>query len=123
MVLMRNRDGVNRVMMNFLDTHDAPRFITEIDGDRDKFLAALAMSTVYMGAKSIYYGTELGLEAGKDPDCRRAFPWDNLDKNKELLDKIREILLIKNHPAIKNGKIKIYRRENILIIERFDHEN
>lgn len=123
MVLMRNRDAVNRMMMNFLDTHDTPRFITEIDGDRDKFLAALAMSTVYMGANSIYYGTELGLEGGKDPDCRRAFPWDDLDKKKELVDKIREILAIKNHPAIKNGKIKIYSKENILIIERFDHEN
>ncbi len=123
MVLMRNRDAVNRMMMNFLDTHDTPRFITEIDGDRDKFLAALAMSTVYMGANSIYYGTELGLEGGKDPDCRRAFPWEDLDKKKELVDKIREILAIKNHPAIKNGKIKIYSKENILIIERFDHEN
>lgn len=122
MVLMRNRDAVNRVMMNFLDTHDTPRFITEIDGDRDKFLVALAMSIVYMGANSIYYGTELGLEGGKDPDCRRAFPWDNLVKKKELVDKIREILAIKNHPAIKNGKIKIYSKENILIIERFDDE-
>ena len=123
MVIMRNRDLVNRMMMNFLDTHDTPRFITEIGGDRDKFLAALAMSTVYMGANSIYYGTELALEGGKDPDCRRAFPWDKLDEKKELVDKIREILAIKNHPAIKNGKIKIYSRENILIIERFDGEN
>lgn len=123
MVIMRNRDAANRMMLNFLDTHDTPRFITEIEGNRDKFLAALAMSTIYMGANSIYYGTETLLEGGKDPDCRRGFPWDKLNKNKELTEKIKEILAIKKHPAIKNGSIKIYSKENILIIERFDDEN
>lgn len=123
MVIMRNRDAANRMMLNFLDTHDTPRFITEIEGNRNKFLAALAMSAIYMGANSIYYGTETILEGGKDPDCRRAFPWDKLDENKELTEKIKEILAIKKHPAIKNGSIKIFSMENILIIERFDDES
>ena len=123
MVMMRNRDAANRMMLNFLDTHDTPRFITEIEGSRDKFLAALAMSTIYMGANSIYYGTETLLEGGKDPDCRRAFPWDKLDENKEFTEKIKKILAIKKHPAIKNGSIEIFSMENILIIERFDDEN
>lgn len=123
MVMMRNKDAANRMMLNFLDTHDTPRFITEIKGDRDKFLAALAMSTVYMGANSIYYGTEITLEGDKDPDCRRAFPWENLDQEKPFTEKIKEILGVKNHPAVKNGSIKIYSKENILRIERFDIKN
>lgn len=81
------------------------------------------MSTIYMGANSIYYGTETLLEGGKDPDCRRAFPWDKLDENKEFTEKIKKILAIKKHPAIKNGSIEIFSMENILIIERFDDEN
>lgn len=120
MVMMRNKDAANRMMLNFLDTHDTPRFITEIKGDRDKFLAALAMSTVYMGANSIYYGTEIALEGGKDPDCRRAFPWERLDQEKSFTEKIKEILGVKNHPAVKNGSIKIYSEKNILRIERFN---
>jgi len=123
MVMMRNKDAANRMMLNFLDTHDTPRFITEIKGDRDKFLAALAMSTVYMGANSIYYGTEITLEGDKDPDCRRAFPWENLDQEKPFTEKIKEILGVKNHPAVKSGSIKIYSKENILRIERFDRKN
>lgn len=123
MVMMRNRDAANRMMLNFLDTHDTPRFITEIGCDRDKFLAALAMSTIYMGANSIYYGTEIALEGGKDPDCRRGFPWEKLDQEKLLTEKIKEILRVKKHPTIKNGSIKIYSKENILIMERFDEEN
>lgn len=90
MVMMRNRDAANRMMLNFLNTHDTPRFITEIEGSRDKFLAGLAMSTVYMGANSIYYGTETFLEGGKDPDCRRGFLWDKLDEIKNLQKKSKK---------------------------------
>lgn len=122
MVIMRNRDQANRMMLNFLDTHDTPRFITEIGGSRDKLLAALALSVVYMGANSLYYGTEVGLEGKGDPDCRRAFPWEKLEENKDLLEKIKEILAIKKHQTIKNGKIKIYSHKDLLLLERFDQE-
>lgn len=122
MVMMRNRDQANRMMLNFLDTHDTPRFITEIGGSRDKLLAALALSVVYMGANSVYYGTEVGLEGGSDPDCRRAFPWENLEENKTYIEKVKEILAIKNHQTIKDGKIKIYSRNGLLIVERFTKE-
>lgn len=122
MVIMRNREQANRMMLNFLDTHDTPRFITEIGGSRDKLLAALSLSVVYMGANSLYYGTEIGLEGKGDPDCRRAFPWGKLDENKDLLENIKEILVIKKHQAIKNGGIKIYSEDGLLIVNRFTKE-
>ena len=123
MILMRNRDAANRMMLNFLDTHDTPRFITEIGGSLDKTLAALALSVVYMGANSLYYGTEVGLEGKGDPDCRRTFPWEKIDEKQDLLEKIKEILAVKKHETIKNGGIKIYSEEDLLILERFVNEN
>ena len=123
MVMMRNRDQANSMMLNFLDTHDTPRFITEIGGSVDKVLAALALATVYMGATCLYYGTELGLEGGADPDCRRAMPWEKLADNQELSQKIKEILKIKDHRAIRDGKIKISSKDDILFLERFDSGN
>lgn len=122
MVIMRNRDQANRMMLNFLDTHDTPRFITEIGGSKDKLLAALTLSVVYMGANSLYYGTEVGLEGGGDPDCRRTFPWENLEENKTYIEKVKEILAIKKHETIKDGDIKIYSHKALLIVERFDEE-
>ena len=119
MVMMRNRDQANRMMLNFLDTHDTPRFITEIGGSLDKLFAALALNVVYMGASCIYYGTEVGLEGKGDPDCRRAFPWDVLGKKQDFIEKIKKILAIKKHETIRNGDIKIYSKDGLLIIERF----
>ena len=75
-----------------------------------------------MGANSLYYGTEVGLEGGGDPDCRRTFPWENLEENKTYIEKVKEILAIKNHQTIKNGKIKIYSHKDLLLLERFDQE-
>lgn len=122
MILMRNRDQANRMMLNFLDTHDTPRFITEIGGSREKLLAALALSVVYMGANSLYYGTEVGLEGKGDPDCRRTFPWDKLDEEKDFLEKTKEIMAIKKHQTIKNGNIRISSEGDLLLVERFTKE-
>lgn len=36
-------------------------------------LAATLLIT-YIGVPSIYYGDEVGLSGGNDPDCRRCFP-------------------------------------------------
>lgn len=122
MILMRNRDQANRMMLNFLDTHDTPRFITEIGGSREKLLAALALSVVYMGANSLYYGTEVGLEGKGDPDCRRTFPWDKLDEEQDFLEKTKEIMAIKKYQTIKNGNIRISSEDDLLLVERFTKE-
>ncbi len=65
-----------RAHLNILDTHDTPRFVTAAGGDFSALHLAILMQMTLPGAPSIYYGTEVGLEGGRDPDCRRAFPWD-----------------------------------------------
>lgn len=63
---------------NLLSSHDTPRFITEAGGDWYRMRPAAIFQMTYVGAPVIYYGEELGLEGGKDPDSRRAFPWDKV---------------------------------------------
>ncbi len=63
--------------LNLLDSHDTARFLTAAGGDATAFRLASAFQMTYRGAPCIYYGNEIGLPGGPDPDCRRAFPWDN----------------------------------------------
>ena len=42
----------------------------------DQLKLALALLFFLPGAPCIYYGDEIGMLGGKDPDNRRAFPWD-----------------------------------------------
>jgi alpha-glucosidase len=62
--------------LNLLDSHDVPRFLTCVGGDVEALAAAAHGLFTYVGVPSIYYGDEVGLAGGPDPDCRRTFPWD-----------------------------------------------
>jgi glycosidase len=59
-----------------LGSHDTERLITLLSGDLDRVKLAFLLQFAYPGAPAIYYGDEVGLDGGKDPDNRRAFPWD-----------------------------------------------
>ena len=48
-------------------------------------LATLLQMTL-PGAPCLYYGDEIGLAGGNDPDCRRAFPWDETRWDHEPAD-------------------------------------
>lgn len=93
--------------MNLLDSHDTARFLS-ITGSKDALrLAALFMFT-YPGAPCIYYGDEIGLEGGKDPDCRRAFPWDEKAWDQDLLAYFRACIRIRTgNPALRTGEWRI----------------
>jgi glycosidase len=69
-------------MLNILETHDTPRYITEAGGDWYRARPAAIFQMTYQGAPSIYYGAEIGMEGGRDPDSRRAFDWKLAERMK-----------------------------------------
>ncbi len=66
-------------MMNILDSHDTPRFISQSGGDWYRLRPAAIFQMTYQGAPSIYYGSEIGMEGGADPENRRAMDWNIAD--------------------------------------------
>ncbi len=62
------------VMMNLIDSHDTIRFLTSA-GDARRLMLAAMFSMTYVGMPHIWYGDEIGMTGGKDPDCRRPFDW------------------------------------------------
>jgi len=59
-----------------LGSHDTERLYTMLGANLAKVRLAFLFQFAYPGAPAIYYGDEIGLEGGKDPDNRRAFHWD-----------------------------------------------
>jgi alpha-glucosidase len=62
--------------LNLLGSHDTPRFLTELNGDLDLMQVALSLLFTRPGVPCVYYGDEIGLQGGDDPDCRACFDWD-----------------------------------------------
>ncbi|MCL2600382.1 MAG: glycoside hydrolase family 13 protein [Treponema sp.] len=83
-VLTRYGDSHNRVGFNLLDSHDTDRALTRAKGDMRALRNAFAMLFLLPGSPCIYYGTEVGMEGGADPDCRRPMVWDAEKQDGEL---------------------------------------
>lgn len=118
---------INNVMFNLLDSHDTMRLITRSGENLDIFYQKLAVLFTLNGTACIYYGTEIALSGGYDPDCRRCMPWDNIETG-EYNDKIETIKSIislrKQYNELKNGEIRFLHYNNrILAYEKYSTEN
>ena len=68
------------VQMNLIDSHDTPRFLTQVKGNVNRLKLATLFGMTYVGAPHIYYGNEIAMEGERDPDCRRPFVWSWKDE-------------------------------------------
>jgi alpha-glucosidase len=60
---------------NLLSSHDTPRWLTLLGGDKALLRLAFTVMFSWPGVPCVYYGDEIGLQGGPDPDCRRSYPW------------------------------------------------
>jgi cyclomaltodextrinase len=94
-------------LLNLLDSHDTGRIMTLAGGDAALVVVALALLFTLPGAPCVYYGTEVGLEGGPDPDNRRGFPWDDLDAAPEILDALRSLIALRHsEPGLRSPTLE-----------------
>jgi neopullulanase len=99
---------VTNVMLDLLGSHDTPRIRTICGGDVTSIRLATLLQMTLPGAPCIYYGDEVGMEGHKDPDCRRAFPWDRARWAPGLREEVRELVwLRRRHPALRDGGLRV----------------
>ncbi|MCS7056572.1 MAG: glycoside hydrolase family 13 protein [Thermoflexales bacterium] len=100
--------NVCAVQMNLLDSHDTARFLSIAGGDVTALKLATLCQMTFPGAPSVYYGDEIGMLGGKDPDCRRAFIWDETTWNTDLRDYFKRCIeLRKRYRALRDGTLKV----------------
>ncbi|MED9903461.1 MAG: glycoside hydrolase family 13 protein [Lachnospiraceae bacterium] len=121
-LLMRNTGQVNRMMLNLLDSHDTDRFYTSVGKNKDKVLSALAVMCMFVGVPCIYYGTEILLEGGYDPDNRGCFDWNEEHWDRDFMNYVKELLGMRKESCVAAGEIRITVQDELLCIKRFDKE-
>ncbi len=113
--------------MNLLGSHDTERFLTLAGGDERRLLLAMLFGATYVGVPHIYYGDEIGMQGGPDPDCRRPFPWGTLDEpaKSALRSQVREYLAARRaHPALRRGEFHtLLAEEQIFAFARWTEED
>ncbi|MFH2203073.1 MAG: alpha amylase N-terminal ig-like domain-containing protein [Elusimicrobiota bacterium] len=98
------------VQFNLLGSHDTARIGTLFTGANAQARLKLAVlfQLTYLGAPVIYYGDEVGLKGGKDPDCRRTFPWEPERQDLELLAHYKKLIGIRRAlPELRRGEFHV----------------
>jgi neopullulanase len=92
---------------NLLGSHDTERVATLAGGDADRLRLLFCLQFLLPGVPGIYYGDEVGLTGGKDPESRAAFPWDPAAWDRSRRDLIRRLIeLRRTRPEIRRGTFK-----------------
>ncbi|MGD1920136.1 MAG: glycoside hydrolase family 13 protein [Pleurocapsa sp.] len=110
---------IQLAQLNLLDSHDTPRMITTVGKDKDSFMLSTVLLMTFPGAPSIFYGDEVGLPGGKDPDCRRVFPeaqeWDV-----EILKVYKELIALRHkYAALRTGDYKtLFADQTVYVLGR-----
>ena len=91
-------------MFNLLGSHDTERIRTIFNDNFELIELAYLIIFTFIGAPVIYYGDEVGVRGGKDPECRRAFPWDEDQWEIGLTYKIKKLIQLRRiFPALRIG--------------------
>ena len=96
------------VQLNLLSSHDAPRALTVLGGDRDALRLAHLLTASLPGAPCVYYGDEVGVTGGDDPYNRATYPWADLGGQPDttlLADFKRLIKLRHDHAVLRRGSL------------------
>jgi cyclomaltodextrinase len=93
--------------LNVLGSHDTPRVLSILGGDRAALELAVVLQATLPGAPCVYYGDEIGLEGRLDPDSRRAFPWDPARWDHGILEATRAAFRVRAaEPVLRRGGIR-----------------
>lgn len=110
---------ITLTQFNLLASHDTARLLTIAGEDLKTVELATLLLLTFPGAPSIYYGDEVGLPGGFDPDSRRTFPqpqyWNN-----DLLAYHRQLIALRHgYIALRRGNYEsIYADDSVYIFSR-----
>ena len=103
-------EGRGDIPMNLLGSHDTTRLRSQPRASWDRIRLALTLMFFLPGAPCVYYGEELGMEGGKDPDNRRSVPWEKLSQMQKepVYALVKELTEMRKSSAVlRDGKLEI----------------
>lgn len=116
-ILLSETEEVFRNNFAFCSNHDIPRAFNVCSEDGKRFDLSYLLIAFLGGNLSVYYGDEISMDGGNDPDCRRPMNWNMV--NPERLGFMEALIRMKrliSHSYLdnleyENGKMRVVRKD------------
>lgn len=103
----------------FVDNHDTPRLADAVADPEAQRLARVLQFTL-PGSPNVYYGAELGMTGGEDPEMRAPMRWDLLTVDNPWLAFTRRLIeLRRERRALRVGDLRWFDTEHLIAYERY----
>ena len=101
-----------------IDNHDIPRIATQLPDTAQRRLVQ-ALQFTLPGAPNLYYGAEVGMVGGGDPENRGPMRWDLVREDNPELVWVRQLIqLRKAHRALRVGDFRLIESQQLYAFER-----
>lgn len=113
--------GIEPLLKSWLviDNHDIPRIATQVPRVAQRRLVQ-ALQFTLPGAPNIYYGSEVGMVGGPDPENRGPMRWDLVRADNPELVWIKQLIALRTqHRALRIGNFRRVGAERLLAFERY----
>ena len=103
----------------YLDNHDTARLATALPDARQRRLAQVLQFTL-PGSPDLYYGTELDMAGGDDPEMRAPMRWDLVRPDNPVLNWNRRLIALhKANRALRVGNYRAITSAKLMGFERY----
>ncbi|PEJ60772.1 alpha-glycosidase [Bacillus sp. AFS002410] len=87
---------VIKTLFNVIGSHDTPRILTQCNQNEKRVILLYVFLFTFFGTPCIYYGDEIGLQGGNDPECRSCMLWDQSQYNLTIFDSLKKLIALRN---------------------------
>jgi glycosidase len=112
--------GIEAILKSWvlLDNHDTDRLSNQITHIKKRKLAQVLQFTL-PGSPNLYYGTELGMTGGMEPESRAPMRWDLVTEANKTLQWTKELIsLHQNNRALRIGNFDVIYTEKLIAFLR-----
>ncbi len=116
-----DESGIDNILKSWLllDNHDIERVATTLPDIKQRKLAQVLQFTL-PGSPNLYYGSEVGMTGGDDPEMRSPMRWDLVEKQDPNLAWTKQLIqLRKQHRALRIGNMRPVSAQQLLAFERY----
>jgi alpha-glucosidase len=111
---------VVRQQFNQLGSHDTPRILSILNGDKALLKLGAVLLMTFPGVPCIYYGDEIGMEGLYDPDNRRPMRWNGATWDEDVRGHYQRLIALRRQsPALRRGGFQmVYADGGLLAYQR-----